>query len=196
MHFSTFCLAGCRELKDLPDTIGGLTELRSLVLSGCIALTALPSTISSMTLLTNLDMQGCEHLGMLPSCIWELQSLKMLRLQGCLRLRNFMGPKECLQNMDVLGLPLVPPEEYLFSPLRGLGKPLQLHGKWGWLFSQEKSLQEWVDENKMMLEPLPSDHYEYINAKVHFIKFHILMPISLKERCSADVIKSYRCKSN
>ena len=188
------CLAGCQELKDLPDAIGSLTELRGLVLSGCIALIALPTTISSMSLLTNLDVQGCEYLCELPSCIWELQSLKMLRLQGCYGLRNLMVPKECLQNMDVLGLPLVPLERDPFSRLDGSPKLLQLHGKWWWLFSQEESLQEWVDENKMMLEHLPSDHYEYITAKVCFIKFHMLMPTSLKECWNANFTKSCTCR--
>ena len=83
-----------------------------------------------------------------------------------------MGPKECLQNMHVLGLPLVP---------YGQAKEVNviLHGRWWYLNWEEEFLQEWVDENKAMLEHLPSDLYEYIDAKVCFVEFHMLIPISL-----------------
>ena len=185
------CLAGCQNLKDLPDTIGGLTELRSLVLSGCITLVTLQDTMSSMNMLTILDLQGCENILELPNCIWELQSLKVLRLLGCLRLRNFMGPKESMQNMDVLGLPLVPDEKYERSPL--LPKRIKLHGRWWHLHCHEESLQKWVDGNKKILVHLPSDHYDYIVAKVCCINI-MLMPISLTECCNPNVHKSGACR--
>ena len=178
-------MAGCKQLKELPDTIGGLTKLRSLVLSGCIALITLPRTISSMNLLTNLDVQGCKELSELPSWIWELQSLKVLRLQGCFQLRNFLDPKECLQKMHVLGLPL--------RETCSVDANVNLHGRWWYLCCKGKPFQELVeDENKAILEHLPSDHYEYINAKVRFIEFHVLIPISFKECYNVNVTKSCR----
>ena len=99
-----------------------------------------------------------------------------------------MGPKECLQKMHVLGLPLVQPKD-LWGKVEA---NVKLHGKWWFLSSREKSLQEWVDENKAILEPLPSDHYEYITSKVCFIEFHVLIPISLKECYNVSVTKSCR----
>ena len=169
------CLAGCQNLEELPNTIGGLTELRSLFISGCVALTALPDALSSMAMLTILDVQGCRNILVLPKHIWELQSLKVLRLQGCLRLSNFIGPKECLRKMDVLGLPLVPHENFEWRLQFLSAQLLRVHGRLWWLNSQERYLQEWLDEKKMIVEHVPSDHYEYIDAKVGPITIFIYL---------------------
>jgi Leucine-rich repeat (LRR) protein len=69
-------------LKDLPHTIGQLSNLQQLVLRGCNALTILPDSVGDLSSLTLLELEGCHSLRELPGSLGQLQALRSLQIEG------------------------------------------------------------------------------------------------------------------
>ncbi|XP_050291330.1 disease resistance protein Roq1-like isoform X2 [Quercus robur] len=78
----------CHNLRDLPDSIRYLTQLIELNLYGCHNLRYLPDSIGYLTQLTYLRLDGCHNLRDLPDSIGYLTQLTSLDLDGCHNLRD------------------------------------------------------------------------------------------------------------
>ncbi|XP_050291332.1 disease resistance protein RUN1-like isoform X4 [Quercus robur] len=63
-------------IRELPSSIGYLTQLTGLWLYGCHNLRDLPDSIGYLTQLTLLDLDGCHNLRDLPDSIYKLQMLE------------------------------------------------------------------------------------------------------------------------
>ena len=81
-------LEGSHNLRHLPDSIGYLTQLTTLKLDGCHNLRDLPDSIGYLTQLTRLWLRGCHNLRDLPDSIGYLTQLTTLMLDGCHNLRD------------------------------------------------------------------------------------------------------------
>ena len=75
-------LAGCRQLRTVPDDIAALTGLKHLDLHGCVTLTRLPADLSAVTSLESLDLHACSALTTLPD-LAALPALATLDVLGC-----------------------------------------------------------------------------------------------------------------
>lgn len=64
-------------MQSIPETIGGLSELRLLDLSGCSALTGLPESLTKLGALVRLNLLGCSNLSSLPGKFSQLSSLQV-----------------------------------------------------------------------------------------------------------------------
>lgn len=108
-----------RSLIELPESIGRLTNLRSLNLMGN-RLTTLPETIGLLTQLEYLYLND-NHLVALPKTVTNLQSLKALYLHG----NKLEMPAEILGPEWYRGSPTLPARilDYYFRTLKGL-RPL------------------------------------------------------------------------
>ncbi|XP_063940599.1 disease resistance protein RUN1-like isoform X2 [Daucus carota subsp. sativus] len=71
-------LKGCKNLKELPHSIGRLTALSHLNLNDCVSLKRLPNPITQLTTLSSLNMRKCSNLKLLPEQLGDLKCLKML----------------------------------------------------------------------------------------------------------------------
>ncbi|XP_050260408.1 disease resistance protein RPV1-like isoform X2 [Quercus robur] len=67
-------------IMELPSSIGSLIGLTSLILNGCNNLVCLPSTICNLNSLECLDLCGCSNIDNLPENLWNLKGLKFLDL--------------------------------------------------------------------------------------------------------------------
>ena len=65
-------------IKCLPDSIGGLCNLQTLILSDCYRLTRLPLSIGNLINLRHLDVKGSNQLEEMPSQIGKLKNLQIL----------------------------------------------------------------------------------------------------------------------
>ena len=63
-------------IRELPSSIGYLTQLTGLSLGGCHNLRDLPDSIGYLTQLTSLELDGCHNLRDLPDSIYKLQMLE------------------------------------------------------------------------------------------------------------------------
>ncbi|XP_057818922.1 disease resistance protein TAO1 [Cryptomeria japonica] len=98
-------LCGCKELRELPESIGFLTELKFLDLSNCCNLIQLPNTISNLKSLEVLFLSNCHRIRMLPDSFEDLGVLKKVKLDG-MPLKNL--PKSfrwlsCLEKLSLHG---------------------------------------------------------------------------------------------
>ncbi|CAD7698376.1 unnamed protein product [Ostreobium quekettii] len=128
-------LSGCRfsaptpgsaSNEEIPDAIGGLGHLGTLILNGCTTLTQLPTSIGSLTHLRTFLLTGCTKLERIPKEVGLLSRLKTLDLSGCSRLKALpevgAGSWQHLQTLDLSGcssLASLPPV-MSFEQLRGL----------------------------------------------------------------------------
>ena len=69
-------------IMELPSSFGSLIGLTSLILNGCNNLVCLPSTICSLNSLECLDLGGCSNIDYLPENLGNLKDLKILGLSG------------------------------------------------------------------------------------------------------------------
>ena len=72
----TLRVGNCLALKALPENMGGLSALKSLLLVHLVIKT-LPKSISGMSSLETLCIDDCLRLARLPSGIGALSSLKV-----------------------------------------------------------------------------------------------------------------------
>ncbi|XP_049931213.1 disease resistance protein RUN1-like [Nymphaea colorata] len=93
----------CSMLERLPDQIGRMTKLEKLDLRFCKSLRTLPDSIGNMTNLVELDISftGIEHL---PGSIVYLEKLTTLRMLRCTKPRGLpLGRMKGLQHLLVMG---------------------------------------------------------------------------------------------
>jgi hypothetical protein len=71
------------EFDSLPEELGNLKDLVSLVLSDCYNLKILPDTVGKLHVLKCLVLRQCRQLNYLPSGVVGLTSLQLLHTVGC-----------------------------------------------------------------------------------------------------------------
>eukprot|EP00729_Bicosta_minor_P032578 gene32578-biopygen8578 len=77
-------LSEWRDLRQLPDSLGKLTHLKTLNLKSCENLETLPETgVAGLVNLEELNLRVCKKLKQLPQSIAKLAKLKTLNLQWC-----------------------------------------------------------------------------------------------------------------
>ena len=97
-------LYNCHNLRDLPDSIGYLTQLTSLRLHDCHNLRDLPDSIGYLTQLTSLFLHNCHNLRDLPDSIGYLTQLTGLWLDDCHNLRDLPDSIGYLTQLTSLSL--------------------------------------------------------------------------------------------
>lgn len=142
-------LCGCTELKELPESVGLLIQLKHLDLSNCYNLAHLPETITNLSSLEVLFLSNCHNIRELPDSFGDLTVLKNIRLDGtslkelpqsfrwlfhlekltlhgCCKLRSLpqsIGELICLRSLDIHGcsrLRALPDSIYDLKSLRYL----------------------------------------------------------------------------
>ena len=66
------------DITCLPDSIGNLYNLQTLILSDCYSLTKLPNSIGNLINLRCLDVSGCNRVEEMPSQVGKLKDLQIL----------------------------------------------------------------------------------------------------------------------
>ncbi|XP_030545521.2 disease resistance protein RPV1-like [Rhodamnia argentea] len=70
-------LSDCARLKELPEEVSGLQELRKLLLDNS-GITKIPTSIGSLSKLKKLSARHCSSLREVPGSIWNLHNLRHL----------------------------------------------------------------------------------------------------------------------
>ena len=102
---TTLDLSYCSKLKKIPEFVGNMERLQSLILN-FTPIMELPSSIGSLIGLTSLILNGCKNLVCLPSTICSLNSLERLDLGGCSNIDNLpenLGNLKGLKFLDLSG---------------------------------------------------------------------------------------------
>jgi len=97
-------LYGCSGLTSLPAELGGLQELKDLMLRGCTGLTSLPAELGGLQALTKLELNLCKGLTSLPAELGGLQELEDLGLYCCEGLTS-LPDLSGLEKLEVKNLP-------------------------------------------------------------------------------------------
>ncbi|XP_019254655.1 PREDICTED: TMV resistance protein N-like isoform X2 [Nicotiana attenuata] len=90
-------------IRELPSSIGDLSNLEYLNLKGCEDLVSLPSSIGDLSNLEYLNLKGCEDLVSLPNSLCNLKKLEELVLEGCKKLEKLpenIGDLQRLKELD------------------------------------------------------------------------------------------------
>ena len=77
------CIMRCSSLETLPDSLGALTSLESLILVGCTSMTQLPVSVDQLSCLDRLHIQDFPALLSLPDSIRHLNELQALEILDC-----------------------------------------------------------------------------------------------------------------
>ena len=77
-------MKGCPSLEALPPSVGELGSLQELWLEGCLALRDLMDTLGGLSQMKTLRTWKCSSLEALPPSVGVLGSLQELILEGCL----------------------------------------------------------------------------------------------------------------
>nr|XP_023923648.1 TMV resistance protein N-like [Quercus suber] len=99
----TLDLSHCSMLKKIPEFVGNMECLQSLILD-CTSIMELPSSVGSLIGLTSLSLHGCDDLVCLPSTICSLNSLERLDLSECSNIDNLPENLGNLKGLKFLGL--------------------------------------------------------------------------------------------
>ena len=85
---TSLVVSGCKNLKEMPNSLGSLVSLQHLDLSKCTSLIDLPESIGQLSNLQMLDMTGCSSLRVLPESVGKIRSLILLHLIECTSLER------------------------------------------------------------------------------------------------------------
>ncbi|XP_059455282.1 disease resistance protein RUN1-like [Corylus avellana] len=86
----TLNMGGCRNLKNLPDSIHKLQLLENLFLNKCTSIKELPSSLVNLVGLEKLHLNDCINFMNLPNGIYQLQHLESLNLSNCKQLQEIL----------------------------------------------------------------------------------------------------------
>ncbi|WIA13686.1 hypothetical protein OEZ85_007246 [Tetradesmus obliquus] len=96
----------CENLEELPaaDSLGQLSDLRSLEISECRSLQELPASIGSLSRLTSLTICECDELKELPESLGDLAALQELSISNCMMLQELPASLAGLAALQTLEL--------------------------------------------------------------------------------------------
>ncbi|KAJ1688937.1 hypothetical protein LUZ63_013092 [Rhynchospora breviuscula] len=97
-------LCDCRNLEEVPVSIGNLVSLECLNLSSCRSLKCLPESIGNLQNLRVMNLQQCQNLEEVPASIGNLISLEILDLSRCKKLKYLPESIGNLLNLDYMNL--------------------------------------------------------------------------------------------
>ena len=98
-------ISGCSKLERLPENVGNSESIEKLDVSRT-AIREVPSSIGHLTNLALLGIRDCKSLMCLPSTIFNLKFLKYVNISGCSkleRLPEIVGNGESVEELDVSG---------------------------------------------------------------------------------------------
>ncbi|KAL9437560.1 hypothetical protein AB3S75_023431 [Citrus x aurantiifolia] len=75
-------IIGCRNFKRLPDELGNLKALETLIVDGT-AITEVPESLNQLALLFQLKLKNCSKLESISSSIFKLKSLQSIEIFNC-----------------------------------------------------------------------------------------------------------------
>ncbi|GJX69846.1 TMV resistance protein N-like protein [Tanacetum coccineum] len=93
-------------IKYLPDSICMLKHLKSLELESCLLLEKLPEDLGQLISLETLIITNCKLLRDIPSSICNIECLRYFFLPGCVRVEKLpeeLGRLECLKELNLEG---------------------------------------------------------------------------------------------
>ena len=97
-------LRDCRQMKELPASVGRLQALQKLLLEGCSGLTSLPAEVGNCVKLVLLNLFSCHGLTSLPAEVGSCVKLETLILGGCSGLTS-LPDLSGLEKLEVQFLP-------------------------------------------------------------------------------------------
>ncbi|TVU26296.1 hypothetical protein EJB05_28835, partial [Eragrostis curvula] len=92
------------DLTELPESMRGLTSLRSLDISMCRALGVLPEWFGELRSLKSLEVKWCRRMSSLPQSIEHLTSLEILNIAGWVNLKQLPEAIQHLTSLQKLHL--------------------------------------------------------------------------------------------
>ncbi|OAY39840.1 hypothetical protein MANES_10G126600v8 [Manihot esculenta] len=81
-NLEVLCLIGCRNLIEIPSSIGESKCLKEIDLGYCSKLHSIPRSICNLKSLTRIDISGCLNVKALPENMGDLELLKNLCISG------------------------------------------------------------------------------------------------------------------
>ncbi|MQM04437.1 hypothetical protein Taro_037241 [Colocasia esculenta] len=103
-NLQTLIITYCRFLERLPKQVGGLTNLRHLIIRKAENLRELPGSLCRLTNLRHLEISGSRFLEYLPEDVSKLCNLEALVLDGCRSLKKLPDRIGCLTNLEILNV--------------------------------------------------------------------------------------------
>ncbi|KAL3689102.1 hypothetical protein R1sor_015411 [Riccia sorocarpa] len=103
-HLESLLLRDLPKLKTLPEALGNLHSLQTLILDSC-AIESLPKSLGLLSSLTKLEISGCRNLKTLPDTIRGLSSLGSLVLHNS-SLPEALGNLHSLQKLELWDFPI------------------------------------------------------------------------------------------
>ncbi|CAI6002396.1 unnamed protein product [Closterium sp. NIES-65] len=118
---SSLSIQSCAALTSLPDNLGSLVQLETLVLERLPNLRALPESVGNLHRLWSLGIEQQVLLELPESlCTWSVRhSLALLFLRSCSELRRLppqLAMLTRLEELEITGCPLLDSLEPLFAP--------------------------------------------------------------------------------
>ncbi|KAL2326244.1 hypothetical protein Fmac_025302 [Flemingia macrophylla] len=156
---------GCRELQEVPNSIGNFKHLRSLDLSRT-EITKLPDSTCSLYKLQILKLNYCNHLEELPLNLHKLINLRHLEFEET-RVRKMpmhLGNLKNLQQLEKLDLHgrlsienvqnIVNPSDALGANLKNKSQLVKLELKW----QRDRNVEDSIIERKILENLQPPKH--------------------------------------
>ncbi|XVF78418.1 hypothetical protein PTKIN_Ptkin14bG0130900 [Pterospermum kingtungense] len=161
----TLILSGCSNLQKFPEIDGEMKYLLELYLDGT-GIKELPSSIGHLSNLVFLNLKDCRNLVCLPSSIGGCKSLKTLNLSGCSKVETLpenLQQVEFLEELDLSETAIRKPPSFIFHQFKNLkvlsfngckGPPTKLRSNLPCLFNVLQRGR--TDSMALMLPPLSS----------------------------------------
>ncbi|CAI5512612.1 unnamed protein product [Closterium sp. Naga37s-1] len=126
LPLSSLAIHACPALTSLPDNLGSLAHLETLVLVNLRNLSALPESVGNLQRLRSLQIESVRLLQLPESlCTGNVRhSLQKLYLRGCSELRRLppqLAMLTRLEELEITGCPRLESLDPLFAPNPALG---------------------------------------------------------------------------
>ncbi|XP_073109681.1 disease resistance protein RGA2-like [Elaeis guineensis] len=103
-NLQTLNLRDCSMLKELPEGIGNLCNLRYMDISCCPNITTLPLSITRLSNLQTLNLPNCNMLKELPEGIGNLCNLRYMDISSCFQITTLPTSITRLSSLQTLNL--------------------------------------------------------------------------------------------